>query len=353
MTDAPTRSTVLRHRLRDGRFGSAQALRQATGLVEQVLGEVVHTSEHVDIRDWRPTAASWTATGTATFPVGPVGGPPRAVLRLTSTGAGRLRRESEVLAEFANSPALAGLRELVPARLGEGACGGWWYVLDQYIAGVDAPAAVAAEPGLRAGVHEEAARTVTELHRATAVPVELDDDLLTRWIDEPVAVLAATLRRSPVRVGDRLDRVRNRLHGRLAGRRVHAGWIHGDYWLGNVRVTPDTGRAVGVIDWDCAGSRELPAHDLLHLALFGRSVERGQSLGSVIAEVLTAGSWPAECEELVGRGRWAWGALADSDVALLYWLRYMAAMTTQQQDYVDHSVLVWRLRNIVPVLRCL
>jgi aminoglycoside phosphotransferase (APT) family kinase protein len=152
----------------------------------------------------------------------------------------------------------------------------------------------------------------------------------------------------------RLVGLRERLHAGLLGREVQAGWIHGDFWLGNIRVAPDTGRATGIIDWDCAGSPELPAHDLVHLALYGQSLERGVSLGSMVAEVVEKGTWPAECEELIRHSRWSWGdRISDSDVALLYWLRYVSAMIDQQRDYVHHSVLVWQYRNVLRVLRAL
>lgn len=338
---------------RPRRVLSGHALRRAAALVVPILAELAGQPGLAALENWCLIAAGWTITGTATFLVGPPDSSPHAVLRLSSTGGGRLQHESEVLAALSSRQGLTDFRHLVPTRCAEGVSGDWRYVLDRYIAGVDAPEAVAADPGLRLAVRQSGVDAVTELHRATAVPVVIDDALLQRWVDGPIDVLANSLHRPLRRLRrDHLDRLRDRLHQGLQGRQVHAGWIHGDFWLGNLRVDPDTGAATGVIDWDCAGTDELPAHDLLHFALYGRSVDSGVSLGTVVAETVTTGTWPAECEEILRHARWSWGdQVADADVALLYWLRYTTLMIAQQRDYAHHSVLVWQLRNVARVLR--
>jgi hypothetical protein len=301
------------------------------------------------------TAASWTITGTATFLLGLPGGRPELVLRMSRTGAGRLRHESAVLAALTEGPGLTAVRDFLPTRRGEGAVSGWHYVLDDYIPGVDATAALAVNPGARGKVEQSGAALVTALHKSTARPVRIDDKILAQWVDGPIDVLSEALRRTSLRLSaGRLALLRQRLHQRLLDREVQAGWIHGDFWLGNIRVDPDAGAITGVIDWDCAGRDELPAHDLLHLGLYGHSLDRGVSLGSVVAETVVAGTWPAECEAILRHGRWAWGdRLSDADIALLYWLRYTAVMIAQQRDYVHHSILIWEWRNIVSVLRSL
>jgi hypothetical protein len=48
-----------------------------------------------------------------------------------------------------------------------------------------------------------------------------------------------------------------------------------------------------------------------------------------------------------------YGRRCSVELLLLYWLRYIAAIGQQQEQYVDHSVLIWRLRNVYPVLRAL
>jgi hypothetical protein len=341
--------TVGRDRLRPDR-----ALAEAAALVPGVMAEIAERPGSAHVGTWRATRSDWTSTGTATFVMGLPDGPPSAVLRMSATGGDRLRHETRSLAVLGAQPALAGIRHLFPVRHAEGVVEGWWYTLDRHIGGVDATAAIAADAGVRAVVLEAGARVATELHRATAVPVSVDDALLDRWVEEPIGRLVRALHGSPLRCRpDRLDRLRRRLRDGLAGRRVDAGWIHGDFWPGNLRVDPGTGAVVGVIDWDCSGDRELPAHDLLHLALYGVGLERGVSLGMLVADVLAAGTWPAACEEIVRPARRSWGQVDDRTVVLLYWLRYVAAMAEQHRSYAQHSLLGWQLHNVRRVLRCL
>lgn len=337
------------------RLHERRTLPEAAALVVPVLTDLGRRPGLTDVGGWRAQGSSWTSTGTATFPVGPEADEPRAVLRMSSTGGERLRHESQVLAALHGAPGLSELRPLLPTRRAEGAVGRWWYVLDEHLSGVDATTAVASDGGLRGVVLDSGIGAATALHRATATPVLVDDLLLRSWVDEPIDALARQLRHAPVGwPSQRLARVQRRLRQELAGRTVHAGWIHGDFWLGNLRVDPIAGGATGVIDWDCAGPRELPAHDLLHLALYGVSVERRVDLGTLVAESLAEGTWPASCEEVVRHARWSWDdGISDSAVLLLYWLRHVVLIGLQQRDYVEHSVLAWRWNNVVRVLRCL
>lgn len=344
----PLRAVLRQPRRRHGR----RALPEAAALVAPVLSDLGGRAGLTDVAGWRAHGASWTSTGTATFPVGPVGEAPLAVLRMSLTGAERLRYETTVLATLDRAPGLAELRPLLPTRRAEGAAGRWWYVLDEHLSGVDA---TTADARLRGHVLDSGVGVANALHRDTAVPVLVDDVLLRRWVDEPVDALVDLLRHWPTGwPSERLARLRRRLRSELNGRWVHAGWIHGDFWLGNLLVDPATGAATGLVDWDCAGPQELPAHDLLHLALFGIAVERRVNLGTVVAESLAKGTWPVACEDVLRHARWSWDdTIGDSTVLLLYWLRHVVLVARQQRDHVEHSVLAWRWHNVVRVLRCL
>ena len=347
-------SSVRGARVRPRGFRSGRELAEAAALVPEILAGIAARPGSAHVGAWRASRSDWTSTGTAVFPVGPADGPPSAVLRMSATGEDRLRHETRSLAVLGGEPALAGLRPLLPVRHAEGAAGRWWYVLDRYIGGIDATAAIATDAGLRAAVRAEGARVATELHRATAVPMSVDDTVLHRWVEKPIGRLTGALHGSPLRCRpDQLDRLRLRLRDGLAGRRVHAGWVHGDFWPGNLRVDPGTGAVVGVIDWDCFGQGELAVHDLLHLALYHAGLERRVSLGTQVAEVLAAGTWPAAYEEVVRPSRWSWEEVDDSTVVLLYWLRYVAAMAVQHRSYAEHSLLGWQVHNVWRVLRCL
>jgi hypothetical protein len=330
-------------------------LRAATASAGPVLTELATSLESDRAARWRAHPGRWTATGTAVFPVGPPDEAPEAVLRLFATGATRLGHEGRVLAALHADPALEDFSPLLPIRHAEGRAGRWAYSLDSYVPGVDATAGVIADHDLVDVVRRRAGTAITALHRATARPVRVGEEQLRRWVDEPVGVLARLPRRLPIYCPpERAAQLGQRLRAELDGRWVHAGWIHGDCWSGNVRVDPVRGSITGILDWDCAGFGELPAHDLLHLSLLGLAAQGGTDLGAVVAQSLAAGRWPAECEEAVSPARWAWGDdIADRTVLLLYWLRHVSLMAVQQSSYVQHSVAVWRWRNIERVVRCL
>src|SRR4029450_10768001 len=79
-----------------------------------------------------------------------------------------------------------------------------------------------------------------------------------------------------------------------------------------------------------------------------------ESLRHVVVVLLNGGSWTAAERKLLETAGWAMADDVDqSTLLLLYWLRYGAAIGQQQEHYVDHSVLIWRLRNLHPVLRAL
>lgn len=337
------------------RLLSGRELRLAAAQVPLILAQLAGCEGTADAEGWATLAANWTITGTATFLVGRPGGPPEGVLRLSCTGGRRLQHESEVLQSLAEDPGLAKVVHLIPSRRAQGVVGNWCYGLDEYLPGVDAPDLISAAPQLESAVLESSIAAVTALHRATVRPVVVDEQILQRWVETPVAVLSRALRGPALRMSaGRLDALRQRLTRALAGRELLAGWTHGDFWLGNVRVDPVAGTVTGLIDWDCADCPELPAHDLLHLALYGSSLRRGASLGRVVAEAVSTGTWSAECESILRHSRWGWEEqLSDADVALLYWLRYTAVMIEQQRDYVHHSILAWEWRNVVQVLRAL
>jgi aminoglycoside phosphotransferase (APT) family kinase protein len=185
------------------------------------------------------------------------------------------------------------------------------------------------------------------LHRRSAARVQVDAAVLERWVSGPAAVLRGQGGR-----GSRgLDAVADELVDALHGRTLTAGWIHGDFWPGNLLVRPD-GTLGGIVDWDAAAPVGLPLHDLLHLLLFTRRLTRRLELGRIVAEQLRAPVWTAH-ERRVLEADHAAGALPDRASLLLYWLHHAAAHTRQQHGARSARYRVWWLRNVEPVLAAL
>jgi hypothetical protein len=215
------------------------------------------------------TAASWVAgpvlvssTRTAIVPLGPSGRPPVAMAKLPGTpgGATGQQREGRTLSVLAAKPAVGDFTRYLPLRLIDGYVGHQPFVVERAMPGV-------------------AGDTV-----GAAV---VDDALLRRWVDLRVDILARTTRRRAA-----VERLRRRLHAAWARRHVEIGWVHGDFWPGNVLVDPATVRGGGIVDWEWAGADELPAQGDRSLAVLG------------VAVVGRVGRWPRPVAAAAGCGAW-------------------------------------------------
>jgi aminoglycoside phosphotransferase (APT) family kinase protein len=155
-----------------------------------------------------------------------------------------------------------------------------------------------ADTGTLGGHLDAAADAIHDLHRLTAGCVTADDALVERWIDGPVRELAAGAGRLPGGAA-RLQRVQQELHDAVEGRTFSVGAIHGDYWFGNVLFSH--AQPTGIVDWDAAGTAELPVMDILHLLLFARCLASGRSFGDVVCRQLARPDWSARERRLLAR----------------------------------------------------
>lgn len=324
---------------------SGRQLSRAEAVLPQALRQIPLCVES-GVERWRATSRHWTSTGTAAFKVALDDGPAEAIVRIAPSGRDRLQRETWVLGALGRQELGADLLTVLPQRLGSGEAGGMPFVADRLLPGAS----------VRAGdetVQAAATTLVTELHHRTARPITVDEARLSAWVDQPLAVIAGALRRGPLPPPrGALRRVSALLRQDLAGRPVQACWIHGDFWTDNLLVDGSTSAITGIIDWDLAASEELPVHDVLHLLLHARAQSAGIDLGDVLCSLLEGASWSDHERSVLDTAAWSLtNGVPDRSLVLLYWLRHVAAVAVQQRSYVDHSVLVWRLRNIHRVLR--
>ncbi|HMC79666.1 MAG TPA: phosphotransferase, partial [Acidimicrobiia bacterium] len=191
-----------------------------------------------------------------------------------------------------------------------------------------------------------AAAVIGELHRRTGSTVVIDGGVLERWVGVRLRVLAAASGNRPA-----MDRLASRLAAAFEGRTVGVGWVHGDFWPGNVIFDPGTLQVTGIIDWEWAGPGELPAHDLLYLLIQTRMLAQGRELGHVLQALLEGAPWePAErtileAAGVIGRGE----ATVERETLLLVWLRHVASNLVQSPG--DARNWIWTGRNVESVLR--
>ena len=186
--------------------------------------------------------AELTSTGVAVLMLAPDGEAPSMVVKMPMTpqAAGGLEREADALAALHAEGRLGEWRRMIPTPCTSGKIGTQPYRVDVALAG--SPVLDRVRDGAaRAQMLETAAATIHVLHRTTATKMSGDLGLASRWIDAHVDELSRRggRRRSLARG---LGRLRRELNDALSGATLDAGWIHGDYWLGNLLFaggTPD------------------------------------------------------------------------------------------------------------------
>jgi len=129
-----------------------------------------------------------------------------------------------------------------------------------------------------------AAAAAASLHAATARVLPVDDPLAARLVHRPVNRITVRLRHDPV-LGEALADLGGRVRTALDERELRAGWVHGDYWAGNVLLGPD-GSVTGLVDWDSAGCPAPAAVDLVHLLAHARRRRTGATYGEAILALL-------------------------------------------------------------------
>lgn len=315
--------------------------RRALKLVPRLLATIGDPAER-----WVAGSPLVSSTRTAVVPLGPPDSPPVAMAKLPGTwiGVSSQQREGRALNALAAEPAVGDFTRYLPLRMTDGYVGDQPFVLERAMPGIAAD--TVSGTGVAASATVGAASAIGVLHARTARPAVVDAALLRRWVDVRVEILARATRRR-----DAVEALRNRLHAAWAGREVEIGWVHGDFWLGNVMVDPTTGVAAGIVDWEWAARDELAAQDLVYACVHARMLAGGGELGDVVAGMLQRPAWTDDERALHRAAHAPVGPAVDPDVLLLVWLRQVAANLVQSPGLAHN--LLWVLRNVIGVLRVL
>ncbi len=207
----------------------------------------------------------------------------RVAVRVAGSGAAAAGIERHAAALRALSS--DGVRPGVVPELAEvGIVGGCVYSIEEAMCGRTPPAELDVE-GAEALDHQLIA-AVTAMHRAGGVAqVVVDDEVLRRLVDAPIAVLAADPRLRPH--ADHLRYLQRYLTIALEGTTLHLGRTHGDCWRGNTLVEMVDGVPVltALVDFEDSDDRGFLDGDVLHAAL---SDESGDVPGAVLARLRRA-----------------------------------------------------------------
>lgn len=323
--------------------------------VPRILAELPENGAEPPPSAWTTLELQPSVTERLVVVVGPPGSAPRAVVKLAESDrtARSLVRETEVLSMLSGDTRLGTWRALLPEVLAAGEIDGEPFRVEAVLPGVEAARVIVdgSVPGVRVG---GLATGIQQLHGRTGRELEVDAATVEAWVDAPVATLELHARRR--RGSERwqlraLDRLREELHEALDGARVTAGWIHGDYVPGNLLVDPATGAVSGIVDWELAGARNLPALDLVHLVLTTRALRRRREYGEIVQEAL-AGAWTDEERSVLDRGAVRRDGSPPLPVLVrLAWLRHTQGLLIKTDRYAGSRL--WHASNFEAPLAAL
>ena len=334
------------------RLARGRALARRTALSRAVVGVLVSTGV-VPSADWTEREARWSDTGVAMVPIGPPAEPARMIIKFAGPGRNLegLRSQQDRLTRLHSDSRVAGWSGIVPQVINTGIIDSLPYFVETALPGVPATRLIS-DARSRAAFLPIAGEVIAELHARTAVPARVDDAILERWVEVPVRAIAAALephRRMGRETRGTLEDVRRELRSAFVDRDVLVGWMHGDYWPGNVLVDPDGRRITGIVDWDLSSDRELAIHDPLHFILLTRRLVSGHEFGDVVRGLLAGDSLePSERSTLAAAGLQpaAWDRDARESLTLA-WLRHVGAFMTVPGHGTNPR---WVRRNVLSVL---
>lgn len=325
-----------------------------------VLNLVPGLLNNVKVAGDMPSPAAWTefhilptTTDMTVVTLGSADAPAVALLKLPRTDAAwqNYLTQLRVLSALRENPNLQGFSRLLPFVIASGSYANRRYAIEQMLAGVDT-LPLLGDPSKFATLLAVAAEAIKELHQATAEIKTVDSTLLGKWVDARLDILSQVYRkRKPGLVSSAvLRKLRDQMHDELTGHTVTVSWIHGDYWPGNLRTTPDGAQIAGILDWELASANELPMLDVMLLIITFRMAVDRLGMGDVIRRLLLDESWlPCESAILLqARRDYSTDSISNRTLILLTWLRHVSDELLKSSHLATHWL--WLAKNIEEVL---
>jgi hypothetical protein len=275
-----------------------------------------------------------------------------AIVKLARTAAGgrSLRRAVDQLAALHADPRVDGWEIQYPEIHDVGELDGLTYTVESALAGE--PIARALDRGAPwQPLAALAATAIDELHSRTATVLSVNAELLAGWIDTPLSAVEPLVADCPRRA-TALRELGRDLTGRLEGGEVTAAWVHGDFVPGNVLVDAQAREITGIVDWELAGTPDLPMIDRAMFLLATHMQTTGRQLGALVAGIATGeGSAPLRASLIQTTRTVPDDPLDACSVVLLCWLRHVASLVTRTENYARNSA--WKRHNVNQVLDAL
>ncbi|MBW7882652.1 MAG: phosphotransferase [Caldilineaceae bacterium] len=327
-------------------------IREAYALIDAILDQLAVPADWTPPASWKRRRIVPTLSDLVVMTLGEPKQRPVAVFKLPQTerGTAGLRRQWTLLEELRADERLGSWRELLPTALATGEIDGRFYAIESMLPGIDGYT-LAAEASQVETMLVASARAIHELHSRTAVSATVDAHLLQRWVEQPLETVRSLLvaRGRPAAQITALTHLAGELRQTLAGRTLETSWVHGDYWLGNLRFNREGTQVTGILDWEGASPDGLPQLDLVLLLLSTRTIVQHKELDTVVCELLNGSGWTSLETSLLAAAVPSHDAgLDDRTLVLLCWLQHVAENLTKSDNY-EYKRL-WLAKNVDAVL---
>ncbi len=302
--------------------------------------------EHLDAL--YPTQPSWSrlyadADRQSIGVTGHDGRPPlRLELARTALGSELLAKRLAAISELNQLADLAAFRGLVPYPIDHHREKTMTYLVESTISGQAGDSSDQQTPvGDRVAPIVNA---VSQLHKATASSIVVDQASLDRWISRPLRTLGDSCGVDD----DQLVALGRTLYGSLEGVRLVSGRIHGSLRLDRALFdTSGSGKLTGLLGWEW--SDEAPVIiDWGTLALSALVVQQQDDLAPVVVDLLKE---PAPFMAYLELGTEPPDGVDVTALILFSWLHYLLP---QLQSMVQTGAgRYWLARNVQPVMAAL
>jgi hypothetical protein len=337
-------------------LGNKRKVSEANRLLEVVRKDIDPDHISTTPETWVVQRIHDTLNDTSVFTLGPPNGTESAILILPESPAAERsnKNRAAVLKALWDDERLGNWRAYLPEVLSTGKIKNRAYQVEKKLPGMPANE-LPRDPESYRAVQVAAVAVIQELHQLTASAVVVDDEKLEHLVDEPLAkIQALDGALEPLRAKKEIfERIRSELWTALAGSTQSFSWVHGDFWPGNILISPKDLTVTGILDWEAAKPDEMPILDVLNLLISTRMILLGEELGEVIVKLVRRETWFPDEQALLDQSiaGFPGDRIAVRSLLLLHWLRHVSANLYKSNRYANNRL--WVAKNVEAVLECL
>jgi hypothetical protein len=323
--------------------------------IRQAVDTIPELTNITSAEDWQLTKIYRSASDMFTCWISPMGNATTFILYIPKSRIAYLsfEKRKSIMDKLLREAKLGEWRNFLPKMLHEGQCQGQSFWIEKCLPGVSGVELMQGASNHQM-VLSSAIDPVSRLHKETTTTQIVGDVLLNKWITHPLEeILSSYLmyvfwhRRSFLReLGKEIEK-------KLRGHSFAVGWVHGDFWPGNILVNPDNNQVVGLVDWEDFETDFPPSLDLVNMMVSMRRSKSKKELGAIVVDLLKEGAWypheqaiwDSEEEKLDGN------YLPLREALLLFWLHHISIGLKKSWRYAVNPL--WVYGNFVTVLKFL